>query len=70
MDQQIKKQGYVLESFPNGVFKVKLEKGKDVLAYVSGKMRSSNIKVLIGDKVDLIVSSCGERGRIVYRLKK
>ncbi len=67
---QIKEQGYVTESLPNGVFKVKLEKGNEVLAYIGGKMRSSNIKVLIGDKVDLIVSPCGERGRIVYRLKK
>lgn len=67
---QIKEQGQVIESLPNGVFKVKLDKGKEVLAYVSGKMRFLNIKVLIGDRVELIISSCGQRGRIVYRLKR
>jgi translation initiation factor IF-1 len=33
-------------------------------------MRFLNINVLIGDRVEVVVSSCGKRGRIVYRLKK
>lgn len=63
-----KKQGTVIESLPNGFFRIELEDGKKILGHLSGKMRLYYIKVLVGDKVLVEVSSDEERGRIVKRL--
>ncbi|HAU07990.1 MAG: Translation initiation factor IF-1 [Candidatus Yanofskybacteria bacterium GW2011_GWF1_44_227] len=59
--------GQVIEALPGTTFKVKLDDGKEVLAYLAGKMRLNYIKVMIGDKVSLELSPDGARGRIVYR---
>jgi translation initiation factor IF-1 len=61
-------QGVVIESLPNALFRVKLDDGTDVLAYLAGKMRLHRIKVLVGDKVTLILDPYGGRARIVRRL--
>lgn len=60
--------GIVLEALPNMMFKVALEDQKEILVYLSGKMRINKIKVLIGDRVELILDQYAERGRIVKRL--
>jgi len=66
----LKKQGTVLDSLPNTLFRVKLDDGKEILAYLAGKLRIYRIKVLPGDKVTVEMSSYDqERGRIVYRGK-
>lgn len=44
------------------------EPGKEILAYLSGKMRMHRIKVLIGDKVEVVIDPYGGKGRIVKRL--
>ena len=68
--ENIKKQGIVIEKFPNTTFKVRLDDDKEVLAYISGKMRIYRIKILPGDKVTVELSPYDEtRGRIVYREK-
>ena len=61
--------GSVTEALPNTLFRVKLD-GTDeiVMAYLAGKMRMHRIKVLIGDKVELILDSYGGRARITKRL--
>ena len=59
--------GTVTESLPNTTFRVELEDGKLILAYLSGKMRMHRIRVLIGDKVSVKLDEFGERGRIVRR---
>ncbi len=41
---------------------------KEILAYLSGKMRMHRIKVLIGDSVEVLLDSYGGKGRIVKRL--
>ena len=61
-------EGVVLESLPNTLFKVDLGEGKEVLAYLSGKMRLNRIKVLIGDRVRLIIDPYGGRARITRRI--
>lgn len=61
-------EGIVLEAFPSLTFKVKIEGGEEILAYLAGKMRLNYIKVLPGDKVLLELSPDGKRGRIVRRL--
>ena len=58
----------VIEALPDTQFRVQLENGQEVLAYLAGKMRMNYIKVMIGDKVTLELSPDGKRGRIVRRL--
>ncbi len=69
-EENIEVQGTVLETLPNATFRVELESGQVVLAYVSGKMRMHFIKILPGDKV-LVELSPNDltRGRITYRFK-
>ncbi len=63
-------KGVVIETLPNASFKVKLDNGKEVLAYISGKMRIYKIRILPGDKVTVEMTPYDEsRGRIVYREK-
>lgn len=66
----VKKEGRVIEALPNAFFKVVLEDGKEVMGFLSGKMRLNRIKILPGDKVTLEMSEYDMgKGRIVYRLK-
>jgi translation initiation factor IF-1 len=59
--------GTVTESLPNALFRVTLDGGEEVLAYLAGKMRLNRIRVLVGDKVSLILDPYGGRARIVRR---
>ena len=70
LSQQDKEKvnGTVLEALPDTNFRVQLEDGREILAYLAGKMRMNYIKVMIGDKVTLELSPDGKRGRIVRRL--
>jgi translation initiation factor IF-1 len=62
--------GKIVEALPNTSFKVELENGHEVLAYLSGKMRKYYIRVLLGDRVRVELSPYDlDRGRIVYRYK-
>ena len=61
----------MIEALPNTQFRVELDNGHEVLAYLSGKMRRYYIRVLLGDRVRVELSSYDLlRGRIVYRYKK
>ncbi|NCO23424.1 translation initiation factor IF-1 [bacterium (Candidatus Moisslbacteria) CG12_big_fil_rev_8_21_14_0_65_36_11] len=63
-------EGVVEESLPSTVFKVRLDNGRTISAYLSGKMRINKIKVLPGDKVRIEISPYDTtKGRIVYRYK-
>lgn len=63
-------EGTIIEALPNTSFRVRLENGHEVLAYLSGKMRKFYIRVLLGDKVRVELSPYDlERGRIIYRYK-
>jgi translation initiation factor IF-1 len=66
-DQQ-EVQGTVEEALPNTLFRVSLEGGEVVLAYLAGKMRLHRIKVLVGDKVLIKLDPYGGKGRITRRL--
>ncbi len=76
-------RGVITESLPSTLFRVKIparnasqsdaggedkEDEKEILAYLSGKMRMHRIKVLIGDSVEVVLDSYGGKGRIVKRL--
>lgn len=62
--------GTILETLPNATFKVELESGQVITAYISGKMRMHFIKILPGDKVLVELSPYDlTKGRITYRYK-
>ena len=70
-EDKIQVEGTVIEALPATQFKVRLENGHEVLAYLSGKMRKYYIRILLGDKVRVEISPYDlTRGRIVYRHKK
>jgi translation initiation factor IF-1 len=67
-EDKIVVEGTVIEALPGTQFKVRLETGHEVLAYLSGKMRKYYIRILLGDKVRVEMSPYDlTRGRIVYR---
>lgn len=59
--------GVVEEALPDTLFRVKLQNGEVVLAYLAGKMRLHRVKVLVGDRVELRLDPYGGRARIVRR---
>ena len=60
--------GIVTEALPDTLFKVKLGDGKELLSFLSGRMRMNRIRVLIGDKVTVEIDPYGGKGRITKRL--
>ncbi len=67
-DDKLILEGKIIEALPNTTFRVELETGHAVLAYLSGKMRKHYIRVLLGDAVRVELSPYDlTRGRIVYR---
>ncbi len=70
-DSKIEVEGNVVEALPNATFKVALDSGHEVLAYLSGRMRKYYIRILLGDRVRVELSEYDlKRGRITYRFKK
>ncbi|MEK7664686.1 MAG: translation initiation factor IF-1 [Patescibacteria group bacterium] len=66
----IRREGRVTEALPNTFFKITLDDGKEILGFLSGKMRMNKITILPGDKVTVEMTPYDEgKGRIVYRLK-
>ena len=64
----IEQEGVVEELLPSLTFRVKLNDGREVVAYLSGKMRMYKIRLLPGDKVRVEFSPYDlEKGRITYR---
>ena len=61
-------KGEVTEALPSTLFRVLMEDGQEILAYLSGKMRMNRIKVLIGDSVEVVLDPYGGKGRITKRL--
>jgi len=61
-------RGTVQEALPNTMFRVELENGTLIVAYLAGKMRLHRIKVLVGDTVELIPDPYGGKGRVVRRM--
>ncbi len=69
-DDVIQMQGEVVENLPNATFRVALDNGHEILAYLSGKMRRHYIRVLLGDRVRIELSPYDlTRGRITFRFK-
>lgn len=66
----IETEGTVLETLRNANFRVKLDNGIEITAYISGKLRMHYIKILPGDKVTVELSPYDlTKGRIIWRSK-
>lgn len=62
--------GVVQEALSNGMFRIVLENGHEVLGHLAGRMRRFRIKVLLGDRVRVELSPYDlTRGRITFREK-
>ena len=62
-------EGQVTEILPNATFRVRIDETEAVvLGVISGKMRQHNIKVMLGDRVEIEFSPYDvSRGRITRR---
>ena len=70
-EDKIVVEGLVVEALPGTQFRVRLDNGHEVLAYLSGKMRKFYIRILLGDRVKVEMSPYDlSRGRITYRHRK
>jgi len=58
----------VTEALPNTMFRVVFPDGTELIAYLAGKMRMHRIKVLVGDKVEVLIDPYGGKGRITRRM--
>ncbi|MFA7308574.1 MAG: translation initiation factor IF-1 [Patescibacteria group bacterium] len=66
----IKVDGEVVDTLPGAFFRVKLDNGHEILAYLSGKMKMHSIKILLGDRVTVEMTPYDlTKGRITYRMK-
>lgn len=60
--------GVVIEALPNTHFRVQIDENPaPVLAYLSGKMRLHRIRVMVGDRVEILLDKYGGKGRITRR---
>jgi translation initiation factor IF-1 len=68
-EEGLKLEGTVVEILPNAMFRVQLDDSQTpVIGVISGKMRQHNIKVLLGDRVEIEFSVYDlTRGRITRR---
>lgn len=70
--QFIKKEAVVLESLLSAQFKVRLEGGEEIRAYICGRMRQNHIKILVSDRVIIELSPnmyiSNQIGRIIRRI--
>jgi translation initiation factor IF-1 len=68
-EDSIKLEGKVVDVLPNAMFRVKLDNMENpITGIISGKMRQHNIKILLGDRVEVDFSPYDlTRGRITRR---
>lgn len=69
-NDSIEMSGVIEECLPGTKFLVRLETDHLTIGHVSGKMRTNNIRVLMGDKVKVSMSTYDlSKCRIEYREK-
>lgn len=69
--EKLEMMGTVAEALKGTKFRVELDNGHEIIAYLSGKMRRYYIRILLGDRVKVELSPYDlDRGRITYRYKR
>lgn len=64
----IRLTGTVHEVLPNAMFRIILENQHKITAYLGGRLRQHDIKIITGDRVEIEMSPYDmSKGRIVYR---
>jgi len=68
-EEGFRMEGEVIDVLPNAMFRVRLDVNQEtVIGVISGKMRQHNIKILLGDRVEIEFSPYDlTRGRITRR---
>lgn len=61
--------GVVTEALPALAFLVEMPDGKVMRAYLAGRLHKNFIRIIVGDKVDVLMPEYGEIGRITHRYK-
>ncbi len=69
-DDLIHLEGVVTRMLGGGTMEIECDKGIEITAVLSGRMKKNKIKVIVGDRVQVSVSPYDTRhGLITYRLK-
>nr|QFG71089.1 translation initiation factor 1 [Mammillaria supertexta] len=64
-------EGLVIDAFPNAMFHVRLDNENVILGYISGKLRRSSKRILLGDRVKIEIGPYdATKGRIIYRFPR
>lgn len=67
-EEAIRVEGQVIDVLPNAMFRIKVNEKSNILGHISGKMRQNDIKVLLGDIVEMEMSPYDlTKGRITRR---
>lgn len=68
-EEGLKMDGVIVDVLPNTMFRVAINEGDIVIGYISGRMRKNEIRILLGDTVEMEFSPYDlTKGRIVKRL--
>lgn len=68
--EHIEVEGIVVELLSNSMFRIKLDNGHILLAHLGGKMKKNNIRLVLGDKVQVSISPYDlNRGIVTFRSK-
>lgn len=69
-DDLIELIGTVQEVLPGSMYRIKIDDmEKTMVCYTGGKLKQHKIKIILGDRVRLEVSSYDlSKGRVIYRL--
>lgn len=57
----------ITEVLPSQLYRVQLEDGRLIVAYLAGKLKMNHIRCLAGDRVSIVLSPTEDKARIVYR---
>lgn len=63
-----RERGEIIEALPSLKFRVQFEGEKIRLCYLAGKLYKNFIKIIVGDKVEVVIPAQGDIGRIIRRL--
>jgi translation initiation factor IF-1 len=60
--------GQVTEQLPSGLYRVKLEAGRMVMAHIADRVDRNFVRILVGDRVRIELARDLTRGRIVEKI--
>lgn len=68
MPNENKVEGMIVELLPGNLYKVQLDGSLEILAYLAGKMRFNKIRVIVGDRVVVVLDPY--KGKTTNRIEK